>query len=103
MITANLVKALAQLIHMVLYVYSLIIIVRSLISWVGDIPPNAFTYALRRLTDPLFRFVHRYLPFTIVSGIDISPIIILITLYFIDNLVYSLLMNWSLSLAPSVL
>jgi YggT family protein len=92
---ANFVRAVAQLLHMVLYIFSLIIIVRSIISWVGSIPPNAFIYTLRKMTDPIFRWVHRNLPFTVVGGIDISPIFILLVLYFIDNLIYNFLMDYA--------
>jgi YggT family protein len=98
-ITSSFARGLAELIHMIIYVYTLIIIVRALISWAGNIPPNTFTYTLGRLTDPVFRWVHRYLPFTIIGGIDISPLIILIALHLIDNLVYNALINWSIRLA----
>lgn len=96
---SSLVRAVAEVLHLVIYVYTLIIIVRSLMSWVGNMPNNAFTYYLRRLTDPLFYWVHRHLPFTIIGGIDISPIIILLALQIIDNLLYTALMNWAFRLA----
>jgi YggT family protein len=93
------VRAVANLLHMVIYIFSLIIIVRSIISWVGTIPPNAFIFTLRRITDPIFRWVHRNLPFTVVGGIDISPFFILLALYFIDNLIYGFLMDYANQLA----
>lgn len=95
MIAGNLFKAVAQLIHLVIQAYILIIIIRSVISWVGTIPPNRFIIVLRKLTDPVFRYVHKMLPFTIIGGIDISPIIIVIVLYFIDNLLYGILMGYA--------
>ncbi|MCP5050432.1 MAG: YggT family protein [bacterium] len=91
MILSNILKALIELIHMLLTIYMLIIIVRSVMSWMGNVPPNAFTYLLRRLTDPVFRWVHRHLPFTIIGGIDISPLFILMGLYFIDNVLMGIL------------
>lgn len=98
MITGNLLKTLAQLIHLIIQIYILIIIVRSVISWVGTVPRNQFTLVLRKLTDPVFKFVHKWLPFTIIGGIDISPVIIVIALYFIDNFLYSVLMGYAVQL-----
>lgn len=93
MITANLLKAFAQLFHLTIQIYIFIIIIRAVISWMGNIPPNQFIYILRRLTDPVFRLVHRHIPFAIIGGIDISPIFITVILYFIDNVVYGTLMD----------
>lgn len=100
MTAGNLIKALAQLIHLVIQIYILIIIIRAVISWLGNIPVNRFIIILRRLTDPVFRYVHKMLPFTIIGGIDISPIIIVIALYFIDSFLYSVLMGYAGQLLP---
>ena len=95
MIVGNFLKVLAQLIHLLIQIYILIIIVRSVISWIGNIPPNRLIYILRKLTDPVFRYVHRLFPFAIIGGIDISPILIVIALYFIDNFFYGVLMGYA--------
>ncbi|MCK4837017.1 MAG: YggT family protein [Candidatus Aminicenantes bacterium] len=95
MIFSNFIKALAQFFHLVIQAYIIVIIVRAVISWAGNIPPNRFIYILRRLTDPVFRVVHRYVPFSIIGGIDISPIIIIVLLYFIDNFFTGVLMEYA--------
>ncbi|MCP4157742.1 MAG: YggT family protein [bacterium] len=77
----------SKLFHYLIHIYIYIIIIRSVISWIGNIPPNPFIMLLRRLTDPVFRFVHKHLPFTIIGGIDVSPIIIVMALYFLDHLI----------------
>jgi YggT family protein len=97
MIIETFLRSFAHVFHMVIQLYILVIIVRAVMSWMGHIPPNTFTIILRRLTDPVFRFVHRVLPFTIIGGIDISPIIIIIALYFIDNFFTGLLLNFAAS------
>jgi YggT family protein len=96
-IIENFLRAFAQVFHMVIQLYILVIVVRVVISWMGNIPHSTFTMILRRLTDPLFRFVHRVLPFTIIGGIDISPIIIVLALYFIDNFLTGLLLSYAAS------
>lgn len=83
---------------MLIQIYIIIIFVRSIISWMGNIPPNPFIMILRRLTDPVFRLVHRHLPFLIVGGFDISPILILVVLYFIDNFMTGVLLDFAATL-----
>ena len=95
MILGNFIRAFAWLIHYLIQLYILVIIIRSVISWMGNIPPSTFTRVLRRLTDPVFRFVHKNIPFSIVGRIDISPIIIIIALYIFDNFLYNLLMDYA--------
>ena len=84
-------QPLLTLMHYLIQVYIFVVIVRSIISWIGTIPPNNFILLLRKLTDPVFRFVHKHLPFTIVGNIDISPIIIILALYFADNIIIGML------------
>ncbi len=85
MILAILLKAIAQLVHTVFQIYILLVIVRSLLSWLGPLPYHPLIQLLRRLTDPVFRLAHRVLPFLVVNGIDLSPIVVLLLLYFADT------------------
>jgi YggT family protein len=91
---------LARLIHWVIHIYIGIIIIRAVISWMGNIPPNSFTYLLKRLTDPVFKLVYRILPYNmvIIGNFDISPIIIIVALYLIDSLVSGLLLDYAIQL-----
>ncbi|MCK4763744.1 MAG: YggT family protein [Candidatus Aminicenantes bacterium] len=98
MIAGNFLRVLANLIHGVINVYILIIIVRSVMSWMGRVPRHPLVRVLRQLTDPVFRYVHRVLPFTIVGGIDISPLMIVMALYFIDDFLYSVLLGFAVKL-----
>ena len=95
MILGRFLNALVQLISVAIHVYIFIILIRAVISWMGNIPTNNFIILLRRITDPVFRFVHRHLPFTIIGGIDISPIIIVMVLYLINAVVISTLGDYA--------
>jgi YggT family protein len=64
-------------------IYSFMIIVRTLLSWMGPMPRHPLILLLKRFTDPVLRLVHRTVPFAIVSGIDISPMIVLLLLHFL--------------------
>lgn len=98
MIVGYFLKAFAHLFHLLVQLFIVTILVRSIISWMGNIPPNRFVFILRRLTDPVFRLFHRYIPFSIIGGIDISPIIIIILLVFVDNFFTGIMMEYSVKL-----
>jgi YggT family protein len=38
---------------------------------------------LRNLTEPVFATLRRWIPFTVIGGIDLSPIIVLLAIQFI--------------------
>ena len=96
--TGNFYGSLAQIIHFAIQVYIFIIIIRSVASWMGNVPSNPFFHLLKRLTDPVFRFVHRVLPYnvTVIGNIDISPIIIILALFLVDRLVTGLLLDYAI-------
>lgn len=96
--SGNFFGALVEIIHIAIQIYIFIIIIRSIVSWMGNVPPNPFFNLLRQLTDPVFRFVHRILPYnvTVIGNIDISPIIIILGLYLVDRLVTGLLLDFAI-------
>ncbi len=89
MALGNFLRATAELLSSVIHIYLIIIIVRSLLSWLRGVqmPQGIYTLQmiLRKLTDPVFKLVYKYLPFTVAGGIDLSPIVIILALTFIDN------------------
>lgn len=98
MISANLLQTFAHLLHLLIQLYILIIIARTFISWMGSIPPIPIVTILYRLTNPIFRFVHWRMPFFIIGNIDLTPMVIIFALYFIDNLLTELILNFARSL-----
>lgn len=88
-VLANLIEALAMVIGMVLNLYMWIIIIRALISWVNPDPYNPIVQFLYRLTEPVLQPIRRLMGFGM--GIDISPIIVIFIIYFLQiSLVQSL-------------
>ena len=85
--------SLARLINILFEIYIIIIIIRSVLSWMGNMPHHPLVMILRRLTDPVFRFVHRVFPYTVIGGIDFSPILIVVALMLISNLITNLLLG----------
>jgi YggT family protein len=82
-----------QLILLVLDIYFWIIIAMVVMSWLVAFnvvnPTNTIVrqirYALFRLTEPLLGPIRRVLPD--LGGIDLSPVVLLILLWFVQNLV----------------
>ncbi len=76
--------SLVQLVHMVINLYIWIIIISALLSFVRPDPSNPIVQALYRLTEPVYYWVRRKMPFVIISGIDLSPLVIILALQFLD-------------------
>jgi len=82
--------AIIQLIHSVINMYIWVIIIASVLSFIQLDPRNPIVEVLHRLTQPAFSFVRQKLPFVVFSGIDLSPIVIILGLQFIDTLLLGL-------------
>lgn len=89
-VAGNLILALANLLHLVLMAYFWIIIARAVLSWVNPDPFNPIVRFLYRVTEPVLRPIRSRLP-TLAMGIDLSPMVVILAIYFLDTfLVYSL-------------
>ena len=71
-------------------IYIWIIIIAALMSLVNPDPYNQIVQAIRKLTEPAFSFVRKKMPFVVVSGIDLSPIVIIFALNLLISILYSL-------------
>jgi YggT family protein len=77
--------SIVQLIHTVINIYIWIIIISALLSFVRPDPYNPIVQTLYRLTEPVYTWVRRKMPFLIISGIDLSPLVIILGLQFLDT------------------
>lgn len=77
--------SIVQLIHTVITIYIWIVIISALLSFVRPDPSNPIVQTLYRLTDPVYQWLRRKMPFLIISGIDLSPLVIILGLQFIDT------------------
>ena len=79
---ANLIEALATIVSYLLQIYMWVIIIRALISWVNPDPYNPIVRFLYQVTEPVLYPIRRRLPF--MGGIDLSPIIVLLVILFLQ-------------------
>ena len=83
-----------SLIDLILQIYTWILIAMVVMSWLVafNIINNhnnivrQISYALYRLTDPVLRPIRRFMPD--LGGLDLSPVIALIAIWFIRNLLW---------------
>jgi YggT family protein len=73
--------AVAQILDMVVSLYIWVIIISAILSWVRPDPYNPIVQVLYKLTEPVYATVRRYVP-TVISGIDLAPIIVILALQF---------------------
>jgi YggT family protein len=76
--------ALARVLDMVFSLYFWVILIAALLSWVRPDPYNPVVRFLRAVTDPVFYRVRRWLPFLTIGGIDLSPIVVILGLQFLQ-------------------
>lgn len=84
-VISNFLNALATLVDLILSAYMWIIIGRAVISWVNADPYNPIVRFLFEVTEPLLVRIRRMLPFA--SGIDFSPMILIIAIMFLRSFI----------------
>jgi YggT family protein len=96
-VAGNLLLALANLLHLLLQAYFWIIIARAVLSWVSPDPFNPIVRFLYRVTEPVLRPIRHRLP-TLSIGIDLSPMVVILAIFFLDSFLISTLRDLALSL-----
>jgi len=82
-VIANLIGALAGVLNTALTIYMWIVIISALLSWVNPDPYNPIVRFLRSVTEPIFTYVRRILPFPPMA-LDISPLIVILAIIFLQ-------------------
>ena len=85
-------KSFIQLIDLFLTIYIWIIIARAIISWVNPDPYHPLVRFLYRVTEPVLAPVRRIIP--PIAGIDISPVIVIFVIFFIQNFLHYLMIKF---------
>ena len=81
-ILGNLLEAVAVILDRVLQLYSFVVLVAVLISWVSPDPFNPIIRFLRSATEPIFEWVRRRLPFAVIGMLDLSPMLVFFFIWF---------------------
>ncbi|MEK7306564.1 MAG: YggT family protein, partial [Nitrospirota bacterium] len=83
-IFGNFLNAFAKVLDMALNFFMWVIIIRALITWVNPDPYNPIVQFLTRVTEPILSPIRRLLP-TYRIGVDLSPFIAILIIYFMRD------------------
>lgn len=79
----NLLRALAVILDKVLFLYSWVVLIAVLMTWVSPDPSNPVVRILRGMTEPIFDWLRRRVPFAQIGMMDLSPMLVLFAIWFL--------------------
>ena len=85
------IHTLIQLVQSASWVFSLLIIVRVIISWVSPDARNQIVVVVHRITEPVLAPVRNRLP--AMGGIDFSPLLVLIAVQVAEQVLIRVLIG----------
>jgi len=97
-VVGNLISALASVISIILIALQWLIIIRALLSWVSPDPNNPIVQLIFKLTEPILYPIRKILPFSMKFGLDISPFVALLIIFFIQKFLVLSLQEWAVSI-----
>jgi len=83
-ILGDFILAVTNILDIILSVYKWIVIIAALISWVNPDPYNPIVRFLYAITEPVFRPIRRIIGYRL-GPIDISPIIVILVIIFVQS------------------
>jgi YggT family protein len=84
---ANLLGAVAKILHFVLMLYVWVLLFRVILSWISIPSLYQIKVILYHLTEPVLSPIRRFVPPYRFGGLDISPIIVFLIIMFVDSFV----------------
>ncbi|OIO37731.1 MAG: hypothetical protein AUJ72_04025 [Candidatus Omnitrophica bacterium CG1_02_46_14] len=96
-VMGNFINALAQVLSFIMDALWWLIIIRALLSWVSPDPNNPIVQFIERMTEPILYPLRQIVPIYKI-GLDISPILAILILYFLKIFVIQTLIGLSLRL-----
>jgi len=98
MLQANFLFAVARILNFVVSAYTIVIVFRVILSWIQI--PSLYPVAVivYKLTEPLLKPIRKYVPPHKMGGLDLSPMILLIILMFINSFVIRSLAQYAMRL-----
>ena len=103
-ILGNVLWGLGEVLRNVLWVYSIVLFARAVVSWVNADPRNPIVQFLHTATDPLLRIIRRMLPTNLrYFPIDIAFLVLLAIVLFSQYAIAQTLIDIGLRLRRPVL
>ena len=96
-ILSNFITAVAKILGLVLNFYMWLIIIRAVASWFSPDPYNQIYLVLIRVTEPVLGYIRRLLPLR-AGMVDLSPIVAILVIIFLQSFLVQSLYGIALSL-----
>ena len=97
-VLANTMSAVAMILGSLLNLYFWIVIIAAVLTWVRPDPYNPIVRTLRALTEPVFYRVRKWLPFTYTTGMDFSPVVVVLSIELFNRIVVASLAQYALAI-----
>ena len=94
LVLGNFLYALAVVVDYGLTIYLWVVIARAVLSWVSPDPYNPIVRFIHNVTEPVLSRIRRVLPLNL-GGIDISPIIVMMAVIFMQKFLVGSLVGLS--------
>lgn len=72
-----------QIVNTVIYIYSLLIVIYTLLTWVPRLLNSTIGRILAKIVEPYLSWFERIIP--PIAGISFAPVVALLVLYLINN------------------
>ncbi|MCP3927372.1 MAG: YggT family protein [Desulfobacterales bacterium] len=95
-VVGNFIGAFALILGIILDLYMYVVIARAVLSWVSPDPNNPIVQFINKITEPVLYRLRKMLPD--LGGIDISPIIVIFIIMFLQSAVINSLKIFASSL-----
>jgi YggT family protein len=89
---------LVQLVSTLLNLYMWVVIISALLSWVNPDPYNPIVRFLRNITDPVYARIRRLMPFVVIGGMDLSPVVVIVAIQILSALLDKMVFDMSMSM-----
>jgi YggT family protein len=96
-IFANLLLAIAHILDIALTIYMWIVIISAILSWVNPDPYNPIVRFLRVVTEPVYRPIRKLIGYRL-GPIDISPMVVILAIIFVQKFLVSSLIEFAYKL-----
>jgi len=96
MYVGYLIQAIAGVLDMLLSLVMIVVIARAVLSWVSPDPYNPIVRIINQISEPVLFPIRRRVPY--LGGMDLSPVIALMVIFFLQTFVVQSLQYWAASL-----
>lgn len=82
--------AVVNLLALLLQVYTWVIILRAVVSWMRPNPNSGFIRALILVTEPVLGPLRTVIPPQVLAGLDVSPILAIVLIQIVRYLLFAI-------------